>query len=441
MKKLFAICALFAALIFIVSCGDGKKNDDKTDTGGSAADEDDAEAEPSDADPANAGPTDAEPADDTDPDSAATDNDTTENGSDADTGAPEKVVTCKESDGIHGELTTCAGDTCETVECPDGNSCNRLLTGCGECQNGTKSDCRESDSGMVIYQCYAGSFSVFKECPNGCNSAGNDCAGDECTDGDTKCVNGSDEKGETYNCMNGRWQKDEEQCLGSCDETMKQCGEDNCVNYTMKCRDDMLTASTGGGAIAQCKFGKWEIYEECSAGASCKNENSCGECRNGDTKCEDHDVDAVMNKNCNAKGECETDSNGNTKWYPANIGVQLLCSNGKWSDDMYCPAVAGTFQQFRSGYVKWTTEMTWLYHIYESTLVHDDYHYSSCHNDSKNGISECGKCHNTFYICSDENISGKPQGHIYRCENGEVVSKQMCGMKTCNLSTLTSCNN
>lgn len=433
MKKFFAICTVFTALIFIVSCGDSKKNDDKTDTGESVTDEDTAETEPTDVETADDSETTDSKAD------AETDDAFVSDDSDTNNNYPIVEISC-EDDGTQGMLTECVDDApCETTECPDGNSCNRLYTDCGECRNGI-SKCTEGNSGTGIYICEAGSFKLLRECALGCNSDGNDCAGDECSHGDTKCVNDKDEIGETYSCMDGRWQKDEGKCTGSCDKEMKICGEDNCVNYTMKCRDDLATEN-GGGAIAQCKFGKWEIYEECSNGVSCKNENSCGECKNGDTKCDDHDVDAVMNKNCNAKGECETDSNGNTKWYPANIGVQLLCSNGEWINDMYCPAVAGTFQQYQSmNYLKWTTEMTWVYKVYNGSLVHDDYHYSSCHNDSKNGISECGTCNNHFDICSDENIGGKPQGHIYGCQNGQIVSSSICSNKTCS-SNHIQCNN
>ena len=422
MKKIFAICVLFALLLLSASCGDdNKKSEKKTDS------------EPADADSESV-VTDEDKTDDID--SADSADDSKADDSDTNNNYPVIETFC-EDDGTQGILTECADNApCETTECPDGNSCNRTFTGCGECQNGTKSDCRESDSGMVIYQCYAGSLSVFKECPQGCNINMDDCAGDECTEGDTKCVNGNNEIGETYSCMNGRWQKDEGKCLGSCDETMKQCGESGCVNYTIECRDDML--DNGSGAIAQCRFGKWKIQSECEDGVSCKDENSCGECKNGSTKCEDRDVDGIMNKNCNAKGECETDSNGNTKWYPANIGVQLLCSNGEWSDDMYCPSVDGTFQKYSSGYVYWTTPMTWTYTIYKGVLVHGDYHYSSCHNTET--VSECGTCNNHFNICSDENIGGKPQGHIYQCQNGQLVSNKICSNKTCNQSTLTSCN-
>lgn len=408
MKKFFAICTVFAALIFIVSCGDSKKNDDKTDTGETVSDEDTAEAEPSDADPtsdaepADTETSDAETADDSETtDSGANDNsETTDSGTDDDSGHEDDgshndypvIETSCEDEGTQGIFYECVDDApCEITECPDGNSCNVTFTDCGECRNGT-----------------------------------------------SKCIDGSDGIGETYTCINGRWQKDEEKCAGSCNSEMKMCGESGCVNYTIECRDDLATEN-GGGAIAQCKFGKWEIVSECTDGVSCNDENSCGECRNGSTKCEDRDVDGIMNKNCNAKGECETDSNGNTKWYPANIGVQLLCSNGKWSEDMYCPAVEGTFQKYSSGYVSWTTPMTWTYTIYKGVLVHGDYHYSSCHNTET--VSECGTCNNHFNICSDENIGGVPQGHIYGCQNGQIVSSQICSMKTCNQSTLTSCNN
>ena len=405
MKKILAICAVFAALIFIVSCGDSKKNDDKTDTGESVTDEDTADSEPADAEAtSDTEPTETEQTDDSEKtDSEANDNsETTDSGTDDDSGHEDDgshndypiVWTTCEDDGTQGILYECADDApCEITECPDGNSCNVTFTDCGECRNGT-----------------------------------------------SKCIDGSDGIGETYTCVNGRWQKDDGKCDGSCDSEMKMCGESGCVNYTIECRDDLATEN-GGGAIAQCKFGKWEIVSECKDGVSCKNENSCGECRNGDTKCDDRDVDGIMNKNCDSKGDCETDSNGNTKWYPANIGVQLLCSSGEWNDDMYCPAAEGTFQQYQSmNYLKWTTEMTWVYKVYQGLLVHDDYHYSSCHNDSKNGISECGLCHNNFNICSDEKISDRPQGHIYKCQNGQIVSSQICSNKTCS-SNHIQCNN
>ena len=223
---------------------------------------------------------------------------------------------------------------------------------------------------------------------------------------------------------------------------MKQCGQSGCINYTIECKNDLLPDESG--AIAQCQFGEWIIFSECANGVSCQDDNNCGECKNGSTKCEDHDVDGVMNKNCNAKGECEKDANGKVKYYPANIGILLLCDNGKWSDpndltkSMYCPEVEGTFQKYQNGYLKFTTLMTWINLIYHGALVHNDYHYSSCTN-TKDGTSKCGSCNNHFNICSDEEIGGKPQGHIYKCENGTVVSVRLCTNKTCN-STQLECN-
>lgn len=367
-----------------------------------------------------------------------------------------------------------------------------------KCEVGTPTVCAVDENGKAILKKCISGYLIKDECELGCNSSGNSCAvsfgdlcqgtggrisddgqhcvcgeitcpegdlcvstetetvcasdvmiGEKCINGDKKCINDSDDRGETYTCVDGRWSRDidedgkEIKCEGSCNSEMKQCGESGCVNYTFECRNDLLADNSG--AIAICQFGKWQIQHECADGVSCMDDNNCGVCRNGSTKCEDHDIDGIMNKNCDAKGNCEKDSNDNVKNYPANIGVLLLCDNGRWSDpsdltkSQYCPEREGTFQSFNnSNYVRWTTLMTWFYKVYSGALVHDDYHYSSCHNTS-DGISECGTCSNHFNICSDENIGGYPQGHLYRCENGQIVSKEICSMKTCNINH-TQCN-
>ena len=53
MKKIFAVFALFAALVFVVSCGGGSKTSDDTDTGETVTDEDSgtADSEPADTTP------------------------------------------------------------------------------------------------------------------------------------------------------------------------------------------------------------------------------------------------------------------------------------------------------------------------------------------------------------------------------------------------------
>ena len=65
MKKFFAICAIFAVLMFVVSCGGKKKTADNGDTGETVTDEDTGDTEPSgDTEPTG----DTEPADDADTD-------------------------------------------------------------------------------------------------------------------------------------------------------------------------------------------------------------------------------------------------------------------------------------------------------------------------------------------------------------------------------------
>ena len=59
MKKIFAICAVFAAVIFILSCGSSKKTDDDTDSGEIETDEDSSDTDSNDVTPVNDG--DAEP--------------------------------------------------------------------------------------------------------------------------------------------------------------------------------------------------------------------------------------------------------------------------------------------------------------------------------------------------------------------------------------------
>ncbi len=51
MKKCFISCALFAALIFVVSCGGGSKINDKTDTGDTVTDEDEVDTDSTDMEP------------------------------------------------------------------------------------------------------------------------------------------------------------------------------------------------------------------------------------------------------------------------------------------------------------------------------------------------------------------------------------------------------
>lgn len=403
----------------------GDKTDPTPDSGDSKTDED-----PADTDPAG----DTDTASDEDADSGDT---TPDNDDDStDTGMPVQEATSCTDDGVEGKLTICTGGVCQTEDCPGSNSCKNSFE-CGDCQNYTI-ECHESISGYAVYQCQAGSFKLIKECDQGCNKEWNDCGIIECTDGDTKCVNGNDGRGETYSCVDGRWERDKDwyeneiKCTGSCNREGTECGESDCLDYTIECRDDLLSNSTGGGAIAQCQYGKWQIMRACTDASSCNRESGeCGECKNGRTKCEDHEISNIMNKNCNSSGNCDSG------YYSATIGVQLLCYDGRWSDyndltrSSYCPAVSHTFQSYQSypgGFVDWSIDMTKVFNV--SATTYNDYHYSSCHNTSQ--VSECGTCNNNFRVCGDEpdnENSGRPYGRIQRCDNGILIYGNSCSNK------------
>lgn len=401
MKKFCLICVVFSLFCF-VACGGSKSNgeSEKSDSGEAAVTDDDSkDATPSDAEHAAS------------PDgSAATDDDGFDPGEfNNDNEEPVIFAFCTEGEA-GGELTTCVDDAvCETEACPDGNSC-KDETECGECLN-YEEKCRESDSEWGVYQCRSGQWTYLKAC-----------------DHTITCENGDDGKGLITECR-GKECEIVEECSGSCNRNGTACGESGCLNYTKECRDDMLTDSNGGGAIAECQFGKWEILSTCTDAASCKDANNCGECKNGNTKCVDVEVSNIMNKNCDYKGNCERDSNGNLKYYSATVGVKLLCYDGRWSDpndltrSSYCPPVEHTFKDYDyDRYRSWSTEMT---HVFTGESTYNDFHYSSCHND------ECGECHNSFKVCSDENTGGKPIGYVYLCQSGVMTHYSTCTNNIC----------
>ena len=428
MKKFFLCLTVFAAFLFVFTACGGSKNDDKSekpDSSEAVTDEDSMDTTPSDAEPSDSDSTDS--ADSAkDPDDASEDSDTDDDGFDPgesnnDNEEPLISTFCKD-DGVKGELTTCVDDAvCEVEECPGGSSC-KDETECGECRN-YEEECRDGDSGWGVYQCRAGKWTFQKACNQ-----------------TVTCTNGNDGRGLLKTCVGDECET--VTCSGSCNRQGTACGESGCIDYTMECRDDMLLDSNGGGAIAQCQFGKWQIMSTCTDGASCNKETgNCGECKNGNTKCENHEISGIMNKSCNYQGECETDSNGNLKYYSATIGVLVLCYDGRWSDyndltrSSYCPPVNHTFQIYKNySLTDWSTAMT---KVYRSATTYDDYHYSSCHNSG--AVSECGTCHNSFHVCGDEYYSNKLVGHIQNCQNGMLTYGNYCGDKNQLCQDITQC--
>ena len=436
MKKFFFCLAVFAAMLFVFAgCGSSGSNDKSGQEEASADDDADKDSPDKDTDKdTDSGKTDDDTESDGDPDTDPGQPDDSGTGGDE----PETTVSCSELDGVSGELTTCVNGECETDDCPGSNSCKNA-TECGECRN-YEEECLEKDSGWGVYRCKVGTYSLVKECAQGCNESWDDCGTIECNDDETKCENGNDGIGIEKTCVNGKWDEGVT-CEGSCNSQMTKCGEDKCIDYTVECKNGLL-GDGESGAIAQCQFGKWQIMSTCTDGASCNKETGdCGECKNGNTKCENHEISGIMNKSCNYQGECETDSNGNLKYYSATIGVLVLCYDGRWSDyndltrSSYCPPVNHTFQIYKNySLTDWSTAMT---KVYRSANTYDDYHYSSCHNSG--AVSECGTCHNSFHVCGDEYYSNKLVGHILNCQNGMLTYGNYCGDKNQLCQDITQC--
>ena len=119
-------------------------------------------------------------------------------------------------------------------------------------------------------------------------------------------------------------------------------------------------------------------------------------------------------------------------YYPATIGVQLLCYDGRWSDyndltrSVYCPPVSHEFQKYENYQSQTQTiEMTKVFR--NGSYIYDDYHYSSCHNTEVS--SECGQCNNIFNICSNVK-EDKLYGRMQYCTNGVLVYSNYCSNKT-----------
>ena len=145
----------------------------------------------------------------------------------------------------------------------------------------------------------------------------------ECTGSEKICRNNADFIGEILTCNGTKFEKTDD-CEGtSCDGD--KCGE--CVNYTRKCinSEDVASEDFRRGSIYICKEGKWDMRYSCDN--SCDYDKidggDCGECMNGDFKCENGNVPEDT-KLFNYDGSVTT--------VPAGFitGFRSQCVDGKW---------------------------------------------------------------------------------------------------------------
>ena len=431
MKKIHFCFVIFTALFFSVSCGSESsdtKTEENNDNDGidtiTDSDNGSGDTEAADNDAAHGDKTDS--GDSSDSADSTEDNDT-----DTGNSSTDFDKSCKASGGtpIDGVCV------CDKVVCDPGIVCNTETKKCAnyvapECDADTPDTCTNNEEGIgVVTKCQNGHLFTSNCKTVSCNEAGTDCG--ECLNGSGDvCVNDSEDNGFTAYCNNGTLVKKED-CLKvfydedyaeyyeSCEhftsvpdcneEWLKnryydhvscqgnKCGE--CMNYSNVCIND----EENHGKIYECVNGRAGKHKsDCENGASCcthffkcyENLNTCGECVNGDVK-------------------CENDASDYAHMY--------RCNYGKWEEikgdsDPLSPYSSEASQQAQitvTGYNPNTQKVE----TFTTTLMvfgSDNKHHISCKNDKEYGV-----CHNSIQYCVNQE-RGK-RGFIIKCENGVLA--------------------
>ena len=151
MKKILVVFAIFAVLIFFVSCGSSSTNDDNTDTGETVTDGDTVDADPeSDSDPSGG---DTEPTENPDSDNP----DTTPDGGDSQS---------DDSDMLSDDDAD-SGDTAPDSD--DGDTTNENPGNLPDCSSTSGTPCLDSSSGLT-WSAMASSTYTWQDAVNYCNS-------------------------------------------------------------------------------------------------------------------------------------------------------------------------------------------------------------------------------------------------------------------------------
>ena len=255
-----------------------------------------------------------------------------------------QIYTC-----VKGEWrppTACNDVSCQYKESDASKRKSDDLGVCGECVDSTISACVDSlDTGIgLIPTCRNGSR-VMEACANNTS-----CKSDEesesvcgnCHNGDTQCIGDT-----SYQiCEKGKW-SETKVCPGNAQCVSDHCddaGLTSCTGTTTLCRD---------GKIQECINEKYTVAVACQNSNGCKDSQTCGECRSGESRCENKDnpaegsyiyscgndympveppEDSVYSCQSDTDdGEC---TNGFYKLIPDAVGVKKTvvqtCSNGKW---------------------------------------------------------------------------------------------------------------
>ncbi len=239
----------------------------------------------------------------------------------------------------------------------------------------------------------------------------------ECTGSEKICRNNADFIGEILTCNGTKFEKTDD-CEGtSCDGD--KCGE--CVNYTRKCinSEDVASEDFRRGSIYICKEGKWDMRYSCDN--SCDYDKidggDCGECMNGDFKCENGNVPEDT-KLFNYDGSVTT--------VPAGFitGFRSQCVDGKWKKLALDDPENCYFGHLQSEddlpYARINGRDIISVYLYDSngSSTNRKYKLAMCKDDVN-----CGECLYSFSYCSNTTFA--------TCYKGEVMT-QTCGYSDSN---------
>ncbi len=229
----------------------------------------------------------------------------------------------------------------------------------------------------------------------------------ECTGSEKICRNTPDFIGEIFTCNGTKFEKTDD-CEGtSCDGD--KCGE--CVNYTRKCinSEDVASEDFRRGSIYICKEGKWDMRYGCDK--SCDPDKidggDCGECMEGDYKCEIGNIPSGGIKLKDYNDDTISISGGTI------TGFRSHCENGRWrtldfSEEGSC--YYGKYKDVPSQFIIDVNgrDVTTIFNYTSSPIPSTKYYLATCSDDGIN----CGECAYSFRYCSGDKW--------YTCKNGKV---------------------
>ena len=293
---------------------------------------------------------------------------------------------CK--NGVWNENNQSCNASCTSTTPEGGIQTAELTETCGECINNQFYYQNDENNICQKYSCQSGKLSLEAyECEHSCDTSKADTpdgACGVCVNGDQRCQNGTD----LETCVNGQFQKmlqcpteckqtgNKAQCQATCsNEGEKKCSNVNHIGIFSECKNGVVNDSP------------------CLGNVLCKSNTECGECKHGETLCENSTekrcVDGEWISNpCPNGNSCSGNQCGECKNESITYGdlptlqcQAYKCLNGVWNAASICAN-----------------------------------NYSCTHTD--NSTTTCGSCINYTFSTSEKTL--------FTCLNGKLESNETC---------------